>query len=496
MGFAFVPLYVKYVGIEAYGLIGIFGVLATCLGLLDMGMTPTLSREMASFKGGGHSPESIRDLLRSIEVIAFAIATVIACGIALSSTMLATNWLKPDGLSTGAIAQAFSIMGLVIALRFVEGVYRSCLAGLQRQVILNVINCILATVRGVGAVGLLAWVSPTIQAFFIWQGLVSVITLSVLGIVTYASLPFGERSGRFSLPALNGVWRFAGGMITISLLSMLFTQTDKILLSKLLSLSEFGSYTLAGVIAGATYTFVNPITLAWYPQLTQFYAAKDQAGLARAFHQGAQLVSVIHGSACLVLIAFAETFLRFWTQDATLAVRTAPLVSLLVLGNLLHGLVQIPYYAQLAHGWTRLSINICIIALILLVPAIFLVTPRYGPIGAAWVWACFNAGHGIFGIHFMFKRILISEKWSWYFEDVALPLMSSVALVTFLRYAIPQPVGALNQACTLIVVSCVMLIGSGLMAPMIRSEIFSQFVKWYRAVWRKDQKERITKSLT
>ena len=67
MGLAFIPLYIKYLGMEAYGLIGLFALLQAWLSLLDMGMTPTLSREMARFTGGSHSAQSIRDLLRSIE---------------------------------------------------------------------------------------------------------------------------------------------------------------------------------------------------------------------------------------------------------------------------------------------------------------------------------------------------------------------------------------------------------------------------------------------
>ena len=40
MGLAFVPLYIQYLGIEAYGLIGLFAVLQAWLALLDMGLTP------------------------------------------------------------------------------------------------------------------------------------------------------------------------------------------------------------------------------------------------------------------------------------------------------------------------------------------------------------------------------------------------------------------------------------------------------------------------
>src|ERR1019366_6384617 len=96
MGLAFVPLYIKYLGIEAYGLIGIFALLQAWLGLLDMGMTPTLSREMARFTSGTHSAQSIRDLLRSIEVVGLGVALVIAVGIWVASGWLASDWLRAE----------------------------------------------------------------------------------------------------------------------------------------------------------------------------------------------------------------------------------------------------------------------------------------------------------------------------------------------------------------------------------------------------------------
>ena len=57
MQLAFIPFYIKYLGMEAYGLIGFFAMLQAGLALLDMGMTPTLNREMARYKAGTHMPQ-------------------------------------------------------------------------------------------------------------------------------------------------------------------------------------------------------------------------------------------------------------------------------------------------------------------------------------------------------------------------------------------------------------------------------------------------------
>ena len=473
MGLAFIPLYIKYIGIEAYGLIGLFAVLQAWFILLDMGMTPTLSREMARFTGGGRTAESIRDLLRSIEIIGLGIALLIFGGVALSSNWIASSWLQAENLPVDDVARAIVIMGLVTALRFVEGIYRSSIVGLQRQVRFNVINSGMATLRGLGAVAILAWVSPTIEAFFLWQGLMSIVTLGILAIATYATLPREARGGRFSLQVLRGVWRFAGAMLGITFLATLLTQVDKILLSKLLSLSEYGYYTLAVAVSGALFNLTTPITQALYPRLCELHARDDQGAMVTLYHQGAQIVSVVAGSAAIVVILFAETFLHLWTQNPDLAQRVAPLLSLLMLGNLLNGLTQIPYQTQLAHGWTSLAVRINIVAVSLIVPAILWVTPRFGAEGAAWVWVTLNALRSMVGVQFMYRRILLGEKWRWYLRDVLAPLAAGVMAAIGVKFLRPDAESWAIDFMVLAAAFCLTFVATVLAANHIRSLLFT-----------------------
>lgn len=93
MSLAFIPIYVKYLGIEAYSLIGIFAILQAWLGLLDLGMRPALGRDMGRFTGGALDAQSIRNLLLSIEVIVIAISGAIALAIWGDLGWLAFDWL-------------------------------------------------------------------------------------------------------------------------------------------------------------------------------------------------------------------------------------------------------------------------------------------------------------------------------------------------------------------------------------------------------------------
>ena len=443
MGFVFVPIYIRYMGIEAYGVIGLFAILQAWLALLDTGLNIPLRREMAGFMGSGGDSTGIRDLLRSIEMIALVLAVLVGGCIHLSSTWLADHWLRADSLPPSDVALAFSCMGAVTALRMVEGVYRSCLLGLQRQVEFNLVNSAVATFRAVGAVAVLAWLAPTLQAFFLWQALMSLASLALLWRLTQSALPPAPRRAMFSVLRLREIGMFAGSTMSVTLLGLMLTQIDKVLLSRLLPLADFGQYTLAAVVAGALYVLSSPVTQAVFPRLSQLHASGDTTGLARAFHQGAQAVSVVLGSAGVVLIAFSEPFLRLWTGDPALARQVSPVLELLVAGTVLNATIGMPYQAQLAHGWGGLAVRINMIAVLLIIPGLLWATPRFGAVGAAGVWVVLNAGYVLVMPYFMHRRILAGEKLRWYVHDLLLPIGAAAGMTFLVKFALP---GSANRA--------------------------------------------------
>lgn len=438
MSLAFIPIYIQYIGIEAYGLIGLFAVIQVWLTLFDMGITPALSREMARFTAGAHTPQSIRDLLRSLEWIVFTLTVLIALSLWAGSNWLASNWLRAENLSVQTVSEALAITSLVIALRFCEGLYRSAIIGLQQQTWYNIANVILATLRHGGAVLILIFISPTIQAFFIWQAVISLLVLVTYAAKLYRLLPEASQRVLFSVAAIKSVWRFAGGAVGINLLAILLTQMDKVLLSRLLSLEHFGYYTLAGVVAGGLYMMVGPITQAIYPRMVELHTSDNPQALARVYHQGAQLVSVLTGPVMVLLFFFSYGFIYAWSGNADLAGNTAPILAPLVLGTFINILVWMPYQCQLAHGWTSLTLKTNIVAVIILVPAILWLVPLYGAVGAAWLWVVLNSGYLIISAQFMYRRIMPGEKWRWYGEDILLPVAGALFGLFLLQTMQPE----------------------------------------------------------
>jgi O-antigen/teichoic acid export membrane protein len=437
MSLIFIPLYIRFMGIEAYGLVGIFVSLQALFALLDMGLSNTLNREMARLSAFGDKAQDMRDLLRTLELPYWGIGLFIGLLISFFSPFIAYHWIKAEGLKPETVHCALIIMGVSIGFRWPISLYAGGLRGLQHQVLTNCIMAIMATCRGAGAVLVLWLVSPTVNAFFIWQLIVSIVHIVFMAASLWGVLPKASRSPRFRWDLIVGVWRFAAGMTGITILATILAQLDKIVLSKMLSLEFFGYYMFASSVAMNINRLTKPIFTAAYPNISKLMLLKDEKHLINFYHKISQLLSVSVLPFATILILFSKEILMLWTHDIDTTQNTYILVSILLTGSTINGLMTIPYALQLASGWTSLTFFSNLLAVIILVPLIIVFTSFFGAIGAASVWVILNVGYITISIYFMHNRLMVKEKWEWYTKDVGFPLVSAVIIAFIFRFAAP-----------------------------------------------------------
>ena len=477
MSLAFVPLYIKFMGIESYGLIGIFASLLALFAVLDMGLSTTLNRELARLSVLPGKEQEMHNLVRSLEIIYWCIAIFIGMVIMAISPLIAYHWVKAGQLSPQTIEQAFRIMGFAMALQWPASFYSGGLMGLQKQVLLNGINIGVATLRGVGAVLILWKISPTIQAFFVWQIIISIINTCLLTFFLWHRLPRAEKKASFQKQLLAGIWRFAAGISGITLLSVILMQLDKIILSKMLSLEMFGYYTLASTVAMALYRLISPVNAAIFPRITQLASLADQDRLIQFYHKSCQFMSIMILPVTVVVAVFSYEILLIWTQNPTVAEKSHLLVSILISGTALNGLMNVPYVLQVAYGWTKLTLYVNLISVILLVPLIVFMTTQYGAMGGASVWVLLNGGYVLIAIHFMHRRLLPREKWRWYWQDVCMPFMASLIIAGLGRLLIGG--GQMSQFMTILylcIVSISTLLITAIVTPVARTWLFHRLL--------------------
>ena len=474
MGLLFIPLYIKFMGVESYGLVGFFATLQAVFVILDMGLSATLTREMARLSVQRNSAQEMRDLVRSLEIIYWITAILIGLFILVTAPWIANKWVNATVLPSSAIEQTLRIMGFAMTLQWPASLYSGGIMGVQRQVSLNIITICISTLRGVGAVLILWLISPTVQTFFLWQMIVSSINTLVLALFLWCSLPKASNKSVFEIKRLAEVWQFAAGMSGISVLATILTQMDKIILSKMLSLETFGYYSLASAVAMSLYRLVRPIFSAIYPRFTQLVFLNDQNGLKQLYHNSSQMLSLLIFPIATVVAMFSYEILFAWTQSPVMARNSALITSILISGSALNGVMNIPYALQLANGWTRLTLLANLASIIFLIPLTIFLTQKYGAVGGASVWLILNCGYIFITIPLMHRKLLQLEKWRWYGQDIFLPLITALGVVGLSKLIIEDQFAGYAMILNLIIVAVLAVGLTAISTPLVRQILFEK----------------------
>lgn len=475
MSFAFVPLYIRFMGIEAYGLVGFFASMLAIFFVLDMGLSVTLNRELARLGGSANDREAARTLVRTLETIYWAVGVVIAGVIVAAAPAIAHHWLNVDSLPVQEAVWAIRLMGITALFRWPVSLYTGALLGLRRQVPLNVIISLGALIQGGGAVLILWLVSSSVTAFFLWQSFAAFLQFTTLFLVTWHYLPLARHRARFTAEALRSIAGFSAGVFGITILSAVLTQLDKLLLSKLVALEEFGYYTLAGAIAAILVTAAGAIYNAVFPVFSSLVATERIDELRIFYHRSCQLLSVMLIPVAVFVAFFSHELLRAYIHDPLTVERTWRLLTLQMTGSCFLALMLNPLGLQLAYGWVRLSLYKNLVAVALFVPTLLYMVYHFGAIGAAVTWNMLTLGYFIFEIQIMHRRLFPGDQWRWYLVDVGIPASVSIAIAIVARFVV-RPEMPLGLALAVIGGAGASALGlSALATPATRAVLIEQF---------------------
>ncbi|MBI2930936.1 MAG: oligosaccharide flippase family protein [Planctomycetes bacterium] len=387
LGLAVIPVQVKILGMEAYGLLGFVASLQVLFTMLDLGLSATVTREVAI--DPSRDRRQARELVQTLATAYWVIGVIVGGILFVCAGWLARDWLHFKELPAEVGVSAFRIMAVATALRWPVALYSGILAGVQRFGVLNALEAGTTTMRHVGGLGvLLVW--RDLHALLVWILLTSLVEICAYVVVAMRALPGLGLRPRLSFLVIRPVWRFALGMNLITVLSALLTQTDRLILPNVLSVEALGFYTIAWSAAQLLSRIPTLVNSAVYPVFAGAWARGELQGLRLAYDRATQVVLCLTALPALALVFFGHDLLRVWISVET-ADRAAGSLRLLTIGFLLNAMMTLPYTVAIAAGRPRVPNIVNLIILPIYVPALYVATQRWGPIGAASAWVGLNA---------------------------------------------------------------------------------------------------------
>jgi O-antigen/teichoic acid export membrane protein len=460
-----VPIYVKYLGVEAYGLVGLFMTLQVSLNILDLGLSATITREMARLGGKKSGNHERADLVRTLEAVYYGIAVLILVGLLVAAGPLARGWVKPDELDRLTIERAFRHMAFAIAAAWPASLYMGALLGQERQLTMSTINAVFSTTKAFGIIALFKIWRPTVDAFFIWQTINAAAVVVVAGLLVWRAMPGEFSRAAFRGTRLRAVWKFAAGVTGIDATGLILSQIDKIMLSSLLPLRVFGLFTLVSTIAGNVQRLVAPVYTVYYPRLAAVHASGDAEALKATYHEGAQTLAALVTPVCVVLALFSRETLIVWTGDRGIADASYLIMTTLIAGRLVNAVMHLPAALQRASGWTTLALVSNVVSVVVVVPLVFVAVHVFGAIGAAFAWVLLNVGGLIGQVPLMHRRLMPGEMGPWLRTAVVGPTVVTILIALPFRLLLDPAANRWVLLGELSAVGAICLLGSTLATP-------------------------------
>lgn len=438
IGLLVTPIYLKYLGAEAFGLVGFFTLLLTWLNLLDLGLTPTLGREISIARSLNRSFDDFRVVLNSFQFIFIVVAIFIFIFFYNNSILISNEWISSEILSVSDISYCVVLMGAMFGLKWLSGLYRSGIVGMEDQVFLNLILITTATFKYVGSVLLLTFYNVDIRGFFEYQLLIGILELLILYSRLHVIIP-KKINTDIIIFSLEKIIKIAPFALTIGYTSgvwVMSTQIDKLILSGKLPLAEFGYFSLVVIVSGSVLLLSGPISQAVLPKMTLLIANGSLEDVKKLYKKSTQFQVWICVSVSIFIAFYSKEIIYAWTGDIDAAIWSKDILFWLSLGNGALIVSGIQYSLQISFGKLNMHFWGSTISAIVSIPIVYLAIHFYGALGAAMSWFCLRSIWCLIWPLLVHKKFLPGFHWNWFLNDVIKLVCPMLIIIFLVKYLI------------------------------------------------------------
>jgi O-antigen/teichoic acid export membrane protein len=369
-------------GIERWGLFTLVLALCSTFGILDLGISPALTRALAERIGTPEERHAGPLVLMGLATLTVSGIAGGAAGYALTPFVVDHVLRVPIYLRQEAIA-AFRILAAGSPLIVLNAGMWGVLAGYQRFGLANIINLPFSILYYAGPLIALAFHADL-------QGVtISLVTVRGAQTVMYLLLmwrtvPGLRRFPSFDLSLLRGLLSIGAWMTLSNVLGSLILQTDRLIVASRLSLTDTSFYSAPLDLVLRLIVVPIAIATAFFPAVATSYRTMPgrSADLLRV---GSLAVTLVVWPVCAILVAFPKILLALWLgPEIANASGTALLI--LGLGTYVACISVLPSTFTDAIGRPDVGAKIMLVQAVVFPPVVILMIGWFGIEGAAVAW--------------------------------------------------------------------------------------------------------------
>ena len=332
-GLVVTPIIVAALGTEQFGIWALIGSILGFIGLLDLGLGPSLIRFAAEQRG--------REARHETSELA-STALVIYVGLALVTLLLsfALAWLLPLVVDISDEYERAAQVALVLTIgtfviRFPLGLFNFLLAGQQRYDVLNAANLLGAALYFALAAGILYVFGGGLVTLAVITLVVTAVRLGLPLLWLKRELP-ELRLGRRLVTRRQAreLLSFSSRNLLIQVASKVVFSTDVIVVAIILGSVAAGLYGIPAKLFALAYGVGIASTTLLFPLLSELEGADERERQERYLLAGVRLGLAVVVAVGLPLVFLPDRFLEAWLPSDFDVSTSAPVLAVLMVSIL------------------------------------------------------------------------------------------------------------------------------------------------------------------
>lgn len=422
--FLSIPYFVKLLGVENYGWIGLYTTLVGAIYIFDFGLTSLITREISQQED--HQNIKTKSILATQEIVYWSIGLMMFLALYTIAPYVAKYWVSQATTTDADATQIVRYISLAVLAQWPHSFYTGAMFGLRQQHISNVTQFVFTLLKNIAGIAILSFYRTDIYIFFYWQIIISMGILVVQKAYLYRWLGAINPLKYFDISYFHQLKKMAIGLSIVSFFGFIYSDFANFILPKRIGLENFGYFNILFNIAIAMIMFCATVKGALFPKMS-VEASQSNTDKTQYFINYSSIVSYVLFPISLFLCAFPAEILWVWFRDKSIVEKLTSPLPWITLGSLANSLMIVPWSYLIIKSNTKLLIFISGFLALISIPLMYFLTYKYGLNGACMYWFVINFPPMIILHYFFSKKYNIKLK-SYWGQTIVVPILATMAI--------------------------------------------------------------------
>jgi len=402
-----VPIIVRGLGIERFGLLALCWGILGYFGMFDLGLGKATTRAVAEVVGRGQL-QQLPALAGTCLLLHAAVGLVGGLAMAALTPLMATRILKISPALVPEARTSLLILSAAVPVIVISAALRGILEAGQRFALVNWVkapaNCLVFLIPAVAAhfgVGL--------SRIVLFIGMGRLAAALAYWRLCHHAFPVLRNSLRVEVSLVAPLLQFGSWVTVSNVIGPVLAYLDRFLIGSIVSVSAVAYYSGPYELVARLWILPWSLVFTLFPAVTVLNSHGARPEMKQIYGRSVKAVVLLVGPLALLLAFLAKDILRLWL-GADFAMASSPVLRILAVGVLVVSVANVPFTFLQSLGRADIPAKFHLLELPLYLGLAWWMISRSGIVGAAFAWAAIMSLDALLLFGAAWKKFSLSPR--------------------------------------------------------------------------------------